>query len=83
MDSTKRKTYNRDFKRRTVDLADNSDRSDRAIEKAMGLYQGAIGHWRKELKSCVFRGNASTDSKGIRPSVPKLSVQFLVSLTEN
>ena len=46
---TKRKTYNRDFKQQTVALTDKSDRADSAIEKEMGLYQGAIGHWRREL----------------------------------
>jgi transposase len=51
MASTKRKSYNRDFKQQTVALADKSDRSDSVIEKEMGLYQGAIGHWRKELKA--------------------------------
>jgi transposase len=46
-----RKSYDREFKQQTVSLADNTKRPDRDIEKEMGLYQGAIGHWRKELKA--------------------------------
>ena len=46
----KRRIYDPDFKRQTVALADGSDRTDRAIEKELGLYQGAIRHWRQELE---------------------------------
>jgi transposase len=46
----KHKSYDPDFKRQTVDLADSSDRADRTIEEELGLYQGAIRTWRKELK---------------------------------
>ena len=50
MGSTRRK-YDGRFKREAVRLADSSDKADRAIEKEMGLYQGAIRHWREELKA--------------------------------
>jgi transposase len=71
MDPTKRKTYSRDFKRRTVDLADKSERPDSAIEKEMGLYQGAIGAWRKELKTNAAnafpgKGNLKPDEEELR-----------------
>jgi transposase len=46
---TTRRKYDGTFKREAVRLADASDRTDRAIEKEMGLYQGAIRHWREEL----------------------------------
>jgi len=48
MGATRRK-YDGTFKREAVRLADSSDKADRAIEKEMGLYQGAIRHWREEL----------------------------------
>ena len=46
-----RKKYDADFKRQTVDLADTTERSDHAIEKELGLYRGAIRHWRRELSA--------------------------------
>ena len=47
--SKKNKSYDQDFKRQSVTLADSTDRPDSAIEKELGLYQGAIRSWRKEL----------------------------------
>jgi transposase len=47
----KRKTYDPDFKRQAVVLADSTERTDRAIELELGLYQGAIRHWRVELQA--------------------------------
>lgn len=47
----KRKNYDAEFKRQTVALADSSERTDRAIEKELGLYQGAVRHWRAELEA--------------------------------
>ena len=44
-----RKTYDAEFKRQTVELADKGLRSDAALERELGLYQGAIRHWRSEL----------------------------------
>ena len=45
-----KKRYDADFKRESVRLADTSGKTDRQIERDLGLYQGAIGRWRKELK---------------------------------
>jgi transposase len=39
------------FKREAVQLAASSGKRDRAIEKELGLYQGALRHWRDELKA--------------------------------
>jgi transposase len=44
-----RKMYDAEFKRQTIALADASEKTDAAIEREMGLYQGAIRHWRAEL----------------------------------
>ena len=49
MEQKKRKKYDRDFRRQAVQLAESSDRTDRAVENELGLYQGAIRHWRIEL----------------------------------
>jgi transposase len=49
--STVRKKYDSTFKRESVRLADTSEKTDRAIEQELGLYQGAIRHWRDELQA--------------------------------
>jgi transposase len=49
--TSKRKTYDPEFKRQAVSLADSAERTDRSIEQELGLYQGAIRHWRKELET--------------------------------
>ena len=49
--STSRKKYDGTFKREAVRLADTSGKTDRRIERELGLYQGAIRHWREELKA--------------------------------
>jgi|TARA_B100000315_G_C14510587_1_gene556745 transposase len=47
--SRSKKRYDAEFKRESVRLAENSGKADRNIEQDLGLYQGAIGRWRKEL----------------------------------
>lgn len=49
--STSRKRYDAEFKREAVRLADDSEKGDSAIERELGLYQGAIRTWRKALRS--------------------------------
>jgi len=49
MKKTERKKYDGAFRREAVRLADQGDRTDRAVERDLGLYQGAIRHWRDEL----------------------------------
>jgi transposase len=46
-----RKKYDGTFKRESVRLADSSGKNDRTIEKELGLYQGALRHWREELNA--------------------------------
>jgi transposase len=46
-----RKEYDGAFKREAVRLASEPGVRDRAVEKDLGLYQGAIRHWRSELEA--------------------------------
>jgi transposase len=45
-----RRTYDSTFKREAVRLADSSGKKDRAVEGELGLYQGALRHWREEVQ---------------------------------
>jgi transposase len=60
-----RKKYDPDFKRQAVHLADSSGRPDRVIEKELGVYQGAIRHWREELEA--DKENAFPGSGRLKP----------------
>ncbi len=61
-----RKEYDAAFKREAVRLASEPGVKDRAVEKDLGLYQGAIRHWRSELEA---------DSKTAFPGVGHLKPQ--------
>lgn len=58
-----RKQYDDSFKREAVRLASEPGVRDRAIEKDLGLYQGAIRHWRSEIE---------IDSKNAFPGIGHL-----------
>jgi hypothetical protein len=58
--STVRKKYDSTFKLESVRLADTSKKPDLAIEQELGLYQGAIRHWRDEDRSMHFDIQATT-----------------------
>ena len=47
---TVRKKFDDTFKREAVRLAETSGKRDRTIERELGIYQGAIRHWREELQ---------------------------------
>lgn len=49
MERRTRKEYTVDFKQKTVDLWIKSGRTAKSVESEMGLYQGALRHWRDEL----------------------------------
>jgi len=49
MEQRNRKKYDGEFKRQAVQLAESPGRTDRAVEKELGLYQGSIRHWRTEF----------------------------------
>ena len=45
----KRRTYTREFKQDTIQLAETSDKSIAEIERDLGLSVGQIHHWRRQL----------------------------------
>jgi transposase len=45
----KRKGFDAAFKREAVRLADSSEKPDLQIERELGIYQGAIRHWRESI----------------------------------
>jgi transposase len=51
MPQKSRRKYDDTFKREAVRLASEPGTRDRTIEKDLGLYQGAIRHWRSELEA--------------------------------
>ena len=51
MTTRKQKQYDVAFKREAVRIADENGTTDRQVERDLGLYQGAIGSWRKALKA--------------------------------
>src|SRR6056297_2842080 len=58
--SINRKKYDVEFRREAVRLASDSDTTGRAVERDLGLYQGAISHWKKEFEQDpdnAFPGN--------------------------
>ena len=46
-----RKEYGADFKREAVRLSSEPGVTARSVERELGLYQGAIRHWRDELEA--------------------------------
>ena len=50
MSKKTRKKYDASFKREVVRIADQSGKPDSHVEKDLGLFQGAIRHWREELQ---------------------------------
>lgn len=50
MREQQRKRYDSEFKHNAVRLADSSEKSDSAVERELGVYQGSIRSWRKALQ---------------------------------
>lgn len=46
-----RRKYDNDFRREAVRLASEPGVTARSVERDLGLYQGAIGRWREELRT--------------------------------
>ncbi len=58
--SKQRKTYTREFKLEAIRLAETSGRPITQIERELGLSQGTIAHWRREVQRTgdeVFPGH--------------------------
>lgn len=51
MKTKENKKYDVDFKKEAVRIADANGMTDRQVERDLGLYQGAIGSWRKALRA--------------------------------
>jgi len=45
-----RKVYSAEFRREAVRLAAEPDNKAREVERDLGLYQGAISRWKRELE---------------------------------
>lgn len=48
--SKQRKTYTREFKWEALRLAETSGRPITQVERELGLSQGTIAHWRREVQ---------------------------------
>lgn len=48
--SKHRKTYSREFKLEAIRLAESSGRPITQLERELGLSQGTIAHWRREVR---------------------------------
>lgn len=44
-----RERYDREFKLEAIRLFQKAGVTDRAVERDLGLYQGALRHWKQEL----------------------------------
>ncbi|OGS36816.1 MAG: hypothetical protein A2293_04080 [Elusimicrobia bacterium RIFOXYB2_FULL_49_7] len=51
MEQKNRKQYDRDFRLQAVQLAESAGKTDRDVEKNLGLYIGAIRRWRREFSA--------------------------------
>ena len=60
------KRYDSEFERESVRLADTSGKTDRQIERDLGLYQGAIRRWRDELEADPIDAFPGTAQLGCR-----------------
>jgi len=49
MPSKQRRSYDAEFKRQAVELADSPDRNDAEVERDLDLYDGAIRTWRRAI----------------------------------
>ena len=62
--SAKRKKYSKQFKLEAIQLYENGDKSMAQVERELGISDGALGVWRKELqeakdKTETFPGNGN------------------------
>ena len=49
MEQKQRKQFDREFRLQAVQLAESAGKTDRDVEKDLGLYNGAIRRWRTEF----------------------------------
>ena len=47
---SRRKKYDREFRIEAIRLASETGSTNTSVERDLGLYQGAISHWKKEFR---------------------------------
>ena len=62
--SAKRKKYSKQFKLEAIEMYEKGDKSMAQVERELGITEGALGPWRKELReakseSDAFPGNGN------------------------
>ena len=60
MKESKRRRYDAEFKRNAIALAEEPGRSAHSVEQALGIGNGLIGRWRRQLSNdgiLAFPGN--------------------------
>lgn len=67
----KRRTYSKEFKLETLELARTSDKSDSQLERELGLSRGCLYNWRKQLEqdgdqAFPGKGRAKPDDEYVR-----------------
>ena len=67
----KRRTYSKEFKLETIELARTSGKSDMQLERELGLGGGCLYNWRKQLEqdgeeAFVGKGHLKKDDEYIR-----------------
>ena len=61
-----RKKYEREFKLEAIRLSEDTRSTARAVERELGLYQGAISHWKQEFSkegTDAFPGNGKQSAE--------------------
>ena len=73
MSGSKRRRYDAEFKRNAISLAEEPGRSAHSVEKSLGIANGMIGKWRRQISKnglLAFPGNGvealTPDQKRIR-----------------
>jgi len=79
MSGSKRRRYDAEFKRNAISLAEEPGRNAHTVEQSLGIPNGMIGKWRRQLSKdglLAFPGNGieslTPDQKRIRELEKKL-----------
>lgn len=80
MSKGSRRRYDAEFKRNAIALANEPGRTAHSVEQSLGIGQGLIGRWRKQMEKdgeLAFPGNGveplTPDQKRIRELEKKLA----------
>ena len=66
-----RRSFTREFKLEAIELSKASERTDRAVERDLGLPRGTLHRWRKELEcdggqAFPGKGHLKADDEALR-----------------